>query len=186
MRDESIIQLYFERDETAIGETNRKYGSYCYRVADNILHSREDSEECVNDTWLRAWDAIPPARPSCLKLFLARITRNLSFNRFKARNAQKRGEGETALVLEELEECLPGGRDTEEEFLAEELAGSINRFVRSLPVRDGDIFIRRYFFADSLPGIAKRYGMAESSVRVVLHRTRKKLRVRLEEEGLWL
>ena len=183
MKDENIIQLYFERDERAIAESDRKYGTYCYRVADNILHSKEDSEECVNDTWLRAWDAMPPARPVCLRMFLARITRNLSFNVYKAKNAEKRGGGQASLVLEELEDCLSGSSDTEAEFLASELQSSINRFVRSLPERDGNIFIRRYFYAESLADIAQRYRMAESSVRVVLHRTRKKLRSWLEREG---
>lgn len=184
MRDESIIRLYFERNENAIDETDKKYGNYCYRIADNILHSREDSEECVNDTWLRAWDAMPPTRPDNLRLFLAKITRNLSFNRYRASRADKRGGGETALVLEELEECLPGGRDVEAEYQAAELTAAINEFVKALPKRDGNIFVRRYFFGESLPHISRRYGLAESSVRVILHRVRKKLKVRLEKEGL--
>lgn len=183
MKDENIIQLYFERDERAIGETDRKYGAYCYRVADNILHNREDSEECVNDTWLRAWDAMPPTWPGCLRMFLAKITRNLSFNRYKAKTAEKRGGGETELVLEELEECLPGNMDVERSYLARELTASINRFVRALPVRDGNIFVRRYFYSEPISEIARKYHMAESSVRVILHRTRKKLKKQLEKEG---
>ena len=183
MKDESIIQLYFERNESAIDETDKKYGNYCYRIADNILHSREDSEECVNDTWLRAWDAIPPARPDCLRLFLAKITRNLSFNRWRAGRAEKRGGGETALVLDELEECLSGMGDVEEQFQAAELSAAINDFVKALPERDGNIFVRRYFFGEPLPHIAKRYGLAESSVRVALHRARRRLKERLEKDG---
>ena len=118
LEDRQIIELYWQKNADAISETASKYGAYCFTIAENILHSTEDSEECVNDTWLHAWNAIPPQKPNILRLFLAKITRNLSFDRFNARNAEKRGGGEIALVLEELGECFGGGADTEAAYEA--------------------------------------------------------------------
>ena len=115
MKDNQIIELYWSRDENAIRETNQKYGNYCFTVADNILHNREDSDECINDTWLQAWKAMPPQKPARLRIFLAKITRNLSFNRFNARTAQKRGGGEINFVLDELAECIASESDVEDE-----------------------------------------------------------------------
>lgn len=183
MRDESIIDLYFQRDENAIQETDKKYGSYCFKVADNILRNREDCEECVNDTWLKTWDSIPPTRSKYLKLFLARITRNLSFNRYREKHRKKRGSGEIEVVLNELEECVDSRTDVEAHFLAKELTHTINQFAKSLPERDCGIFVRRYFFVETIPEIARRYEMPEGNVRVILSRSRKKLRVLLKEEG---
>lgn len=183
MRDEKLIELYMGRKESAIRETDRKYGSYCQRIADNILHSREDAEECVNDTWMKAWNSIPPARPDHLKLYLAKIVRNIAFNRYKARNAGKRGGGEIAVILEELEECIPGSSDLEGEYLGEELGGCIRQFAHNLPPRDCDIFIRRYFFGENAREIAGRYKIRENHVNVVLSRTRQKLKCHLEKEG---
>ncbi|MCM1188129.1 MAG: RNA polymerase sigma factor [bacterium] len=183
MEDSKIIELYWQKDENAIPETADKYGAYCFTIADNILHSVEDSEECVNDTWLRAWNAIPPQRPGVLRIFLAKITRNLSFDRFNARNAEKRGGGEIALILDELGECLDSGTDTEAAYEAKELRQSVRRFVRALPERDGNVLVRRYFFADSVADIAKRYDLTENNVMVILSRTRKKLKARLLKEG---
>lgn len=183
MEDSQIIELYFNRKEEAIKETDNKYGSYCFSIAENILHNAEDSEECVSDTWLKAWNAMPPERPTVLCMFLAKITRNLSFNRFHARNAEKRGGGEIHLVLEELAECIANESDTESEYLAKELEQSIRKFVRNLPEREGNVFVRRYFFTEPVAVIAKRYGMSENNVMVVLSRTRKKLRAHLSKEG---
>lgn len=182
MEDSQILELYRQRDADAISETAKKYGPYCFAIAENILHSAEDSEECVNDTWLRAWNAIPPQRPGVLRIFLAKITRNLAFNRFNARNAQKRGGGEVALVLDELGECL-GGADTETAYEAKELRRCIRLFVRSLPEREGNVLVRRYFFAEPVADIAKRYGLTENNVMVILSRTRGKLRAHLLKEG---
>ena len=182
MEDSQIVELYWQKNANAISETADKYGMYCFTIADNILHSAEDSEECVNDTWLRAWNAIPPQKPDVLRIFLARITRNLAFNRFNARNAQKRGGGEIALVLDELGECL-GGADTEAAYEAKELRQCIRRFVRSLPEREGNVLVRRYFFAESAADIAKRYGLTENNVMVILSRTRRKLKAHLLKEG---
>ena len=183
MEDSQIVELYWQKNENAISETAKKYGAYCFTIAENILHSTEDSEECVNDTWLHAWNAIPPQRPDVLRMFLAKITRNLSLDRFSARNAEKRGGGEIALVLDELGECLGGGEDTEAAYEAKELRQCIRRFVRTLPERDGNVLVRRYFFAEPVADIAKRYGLSENNVMVILSRTRKKLKAHLLKEG---
>lgn len=182
MDDSNIIDLYFNRDETAIGETSRKYGAYCYTVANNILSSHEDAEECVNDTWMRTWNSIPPQRPQVLKLFLLRITRNISLDRLKAVRAKKRGGGETELAIEELSECIPGAGDVIDEIIENELSGLIRRFVHSLPDLERAIFVRRYFFLESVKAVADRYGMSEGSVMTRLSRTRKKLRTLIEKE----
>ena len=183
MEDSQIIELYWQKNAEAIRETSAKYGSYCYRIADSILNSPEDSEECVNDTWLHTWNAIPPQRPGVLRLFLARVTRNLALDRYSARRAEKRGGGEMALVLDELAECLPGGADVERDFEARELGERIRRFVRELPEREGNVFVRRYFFAESAAEIGERYGMTENHVCVMLSRTRRKLKTKLKKEG---
>ena len=146
MKDSQIVELYWNRDERAIRETSTRYGRYCYAIADNILHDPEDAEECVNDTWMRAWNAMPPQRPGRLRMFLAKITRNLSFDRFQARRAQKRGGGEMPLVLEELEECLPSRDDVEGEVQARELERAVSEFLRVLPERECSVFLRRSFF----------------------------------------
>lgn len=181
MNDADIIALYWGRDEQALRETNAKYGPYCYAVAQNILFCREDSEECVSDTWLRCWNAIPPRRPADLRFFLAKITRNLSFDRFKAKHAARRGGGETPLVLDELARCIPAA--SSREYTDLELRDSIGRFLHSLPARECGIFLRRYFFTESVAAIAARYRITESNVLVILSRTRKKLRTHLESEG---
>ena len=183
MEDSQIVELYWQKNENAISETAKKYGAYCFTIAENILHSTEDSEECVNDTWLHAWNAIPPQKPDVLRMFLAKITRNLSLDRLSARNAEKRGGGEIALVLDELGECLGGDADTEAAYEAKELQQCIRRFVRSLPEREGNVLARRYFFAEPIADIAKRYGLSENNVMVILSRTRKKLKAHLLKEG---
>ncbi len=183
MEDSQIIELYWQRNGDAISETADKYGAYCFAIAENILHNTEDSEECVNDTWLHAWNAIPPQRPKALRLFLAKITRNLSFDRFHAQTAEKRGGGEINLVLDELGECLGGGADAETAYEAKELRRSIQRFVRALPEREGNVLVRRYFFAEPVAEIAKRYGLTENNVMVILSRTRRKLKAHLLKEG---
>lgn len=183
MEDSQIIGLYLQRNTDAISETAKKYGTYCLAIAERILHNTEDAEECVNDTWLQAWNAIPPQNPKVLRLFLAKITRNLSYDRLEARNAKKRGGGEIALILDELEECIGGGMDPESAYEAKELRECIRHFVRSLPEREGNVMIRRYFFAESVAEIAKRYGLSENNVMVILCRTRKKLKTHLKKEG---
>ena len=183
MDDNQIIELYWSRNENAIKESNQKYGKYCFRVADNILHNREDAEECINDTWLQAWNAIPPQKPVRLRLFLAKITRNLSFNRFNARTVQKRGGSEIDLVLDELSECIASESDVENEYVAKELGECVRKFVRTLSDQDGNVFIRRYFFTEPVRVIAQSYSLTENNVCVILSRTRKKLKAHLIKEG---
>lgn len=183
LEDDQIIELFWQRSETAIQKTDEKYGSYCYAVANQILSNHQDSEECVNDTWLRAWNGIPPQRPGILRQFLAKITRNLAFDRYKARKTAKRGRGVIEEVLEELEGCIGSGFDVEEEILGKELEESIRCFVQTLSNRESDIFVRRYFYVESTDAIAKRFALKESNVLMILSRTRKKLRSYLEKEG---
>lgn len=183
MEDAQIIELYWQRDDTAIEKTDEKYGGYCYTVANRILSSHEDAEECVNDTWLRAWNAMPPQRPQLLKMFLAAITRNLSFDRVKAAQTTKRGGGALEIALDELGECVGGSDDAESSAIAQALGESINEFLSTLAARERVIFLRRYFFVESPAEIAQRCGISAGNVNVSLHRTRKKLREHLEKEG---
>ena len=183
MEDVAILELYFARDEAAIAETNRKYGSYCFSVANAILDCREDAEETVSDTLLRTWDAIPPQRPQFLRLFLAKIARNLAFTRWRKNNALRRGGGETELALEELAGCIPGGERADDRLNARELASTIRRFLDTLPEREQDIFLRRYFFLEESAVIAARYGMKPANVLRILSRTRSRLKDYLTREG---
>lgn len=186
MKDTEILDLYWKRDERAIEETQKSYGNYCYSIAFHILHAKEDSEECVNDTWMRAWKAIPPNRPQRLALFLGTITRNLSFDRWKHKNALKRGNGEMEATLEELEECVPAARTTEDVVEEAELQRCINRFLGSLKERERNIFLRRYWYAEECSEIAERYGMKLNTVKTTLFRIRGKLKNYLEQEGVVL
>ena len=183
MEDHKIVALYWQRNPDAIGETERKYGSYCFRVAKNLLPTSQDAEECVSDTWLGAWNSIPPQRPGCLRQYLAKLTRNLSFTRYKALTAQKRGGGELPLVLEELSECLADETDVEGEAIARELAQSVQNFLAALPEREAGIFLRRYFYAEPVEEIARSRGLTPNHVSVMLSRTRTKLRQHLLMEG---
>lgn len=183
MTDQQIIELYWQRNEDAIPASEQKYGSYCTTVSRNILSDALDVEECVSDTWLRAWAAMPPERPNYLKMFFAKITRNLSLDRLKSNYAQKRGGGETDLILEELEQCISSKGNTEEVYTARELGRSINRFVHSLPEREGNLFVRRYFFGESLDVVAGRYGITSHNASVILSRVREKLKKHLTREG---
>ncbi len=186
MRDNEIINLYWEREETAITESENKYGSYCHTISYNILHNDEDAEECVNDTWLGAWKSMPPQRPERLSTFLGKITRNLSLNRFKKYTAEKRGMGQTELVLSELEDCIPG--ETSVEQIVDELVlvKSINDFLYAQPEQKRNIFIRRYWYLFSIKDIAAVYNMSESKVASLLFRMRNELKRHLEMEGIQL
>ena len=176
MTDERIIELFWQRNENAINEVSAKYGSYCSVVCGNILENLQDKEECLNDTWLRAWNSIPPQRPKNLKMFLAKISRNLAIDRYKRQTAVKRGKGETEVILEELAECISHKDNVEDEVLSKEIGIAINEFLRTLPERDRNIFIRRYFYADSAEKIAKRYALTANNIMVILTRTRMKLK----------
>ena len=185
MEDQAIIALYWSRDPRAIDHSSRKYGAYLFTVAQRILQSREDSEECVNDTWLRAWNGMPPQRPDILRMFFAKITRNLAFDRYKAAGALKRGGRTCALALEELGECIDHETDLEDQILAEALKETVGRFVAALPPREADVFTRRYFFVEAVQDIARAYGLRPNHVSTMLRRTREKLRRYLQEEG-WM
>ena len=184
MEDNRIIDMFFQRDQQALRETELKYGSYLQTIAYRVLGSREDAEECVNDALLSAWNSIPPQRPSVFRMFLAKLARNHSLNRYKSERTAKRGGGEAALAIEELEECVAGSSDTEAGAMTEALQKGVNTFVRSLPEREGDIFLRRYFFLENVKDIAASYGISQDNASVILSRTRKKLREYLEKEQL--
>ena len=184
MEDREIIGLDWDRKEEALTESDKKYGRLCRSVAYHILNSHEDSEECVNDTWLRAWNAMPPDRPGVLSAFFSRITRNLSLDRFKASRARKRGGGQLPLALDELGECIAGPQSVEEETALRELTRILDRFLRTLPERECCNFLRRYWYVDSTREIAQRYHMAEGSVKSSLYRTRQKLKAVLQREGV--
>ena len=184
MNDSQIVELYWQRSESAISETSLKYDRFCHTIAYNILFSEEDSEECVNDTWLRAWYTIPPQYPSKLSAFLGRITRNLSLDRLKSRYALKRAGSEATLALDELAECIPARVSIEAALEAQELGGLLNRFLEGMEPSARKILIRRYWFLSPVKEIASAYGISESSVKVTLHRTRAKLREYLEKEGV--
>lgn len=183
MEDKDIIQLLFDRDEQAIAETSAKYGSYCNSIARNILKNREDAEECVNDTYLRVWNVIPPNRPVIFKAFIGRITRNISFNLYKKTNANKRGNGQIELILDELAECVSGDNDPIMEVEKNELIKEINSFLDKLPQEKRIMFVRRYWYSDSVTDIAKRCGVSENYVSVNLNRLRKRLHNNLVERG---
>lgn len=183
MNDEQIIALYFDRDEQAIQATADAYGNYCGKVAANILKNTEDVEEAVSDTWLRAWNTIPPQRPQYLRLFLGRITRNVSLTMWRAKTAQFRGSGEVSLALEELAECVSDGTNPEELLQTRELGQCVSRFLRTQPQKNRIIFLRRYFYLESSKQLAARFGMSDANVRMILSRTRKGLREYLKKEG---
>lgn len=186
MDDNGIIQLYWDRDDQAIRITSEKYGSYCKSIARNILDNEEDAEECVNDTYLNAWNAMPTHWPEQLAAFLGKITRNLSFNRYKRDHAEKRGSGEMALVLDELADCVSNTDSVEQIMDRQELAEAVNAFARGLPAKKRNIFVRRYWYADSVLEIAKDHGMLQGSVSKTLERTRKQLKAYLTERGFAL
>ena len=184
MEDQGILELFFARSEQAIAETDRKYGGYCYSIAYNILSSKEDSEESVNDTYYSAWRGIPPRRPRQLGIFLGRITRNLAIDRWRERRAGKRGGGEMQLALDELSGCVPGGESPEGEVLRRELLKSVAAFLGTLPETERSVFLCRYWYFDSAQDIALHFGFSSGKVRSMLHRTRKKLQSHLKREGL--
>ena len=184
LEDSKIIDLYWARKEQALAETDAKYGNYCRTIARNILRNFEDTEECVSDTWLHAWNSMPPQRPGILSAFLGRITRNLSFDRCKYQQAAKRGGGALPLALDELSECVPAPGRVEHALEEQELADSIDRFLRTLPERECSIFLRRYWYVDPVQLIAARYEIKENTVKSILFRTREKLRRYLLEEGI--
>lgn len=184
MDDRQIVALYWQRSESAIAETAAKYGRYCFTIANNILQSKEDADESVSDTYLAAWNRIPPHRPSVLSAFLGKLTRRISLNRWRSRNTQKRGGGQVFLALEELSECVPGGTDTAEIVEQKELTAAVNRFLSGLKAQERDVFLCRYWFFASIREISQRTGFSDAKIKSILHRTRNKLKAYLQEEGL--
>lgn len=186
MDDNSIIQLYWDRNDQAISITSEKYGHYCKSIAKNILNNDEDAKECVNDTYLNAWNSMPTHWPEQLSTFLGKITRNLSFNKYKHNRAEKRGGGEITLVLDELTDCVSDIDDVEQIIDRQELEKAINFFVRNLSTEKRNIFVRRYWYADSVSKIAADYGMLQGTVSKTLERTRRQLKSYLTERGFEL
>ena len=181
--DLQIVEMYWKRNEQAISVTAEKYGTYCYSVAYGILHNEEDSKESVNDTYMSAWNSMPPHKPNVLKTFLGKITRRLSIDKLKRKNAEKRG-GEIAEVLDELSEFISPSGDPIAEMEKDMLDKTINTFVRELRDTEQRVFLCRYWYAKPVKEIAKLFGFSESKVKVMLMRTRNKLKERLETEGL--
>ena len=186
MKDTEIIKLYWDRDEAAINATADTYGSYCYSIAYNILNSNEDSEECVNDTWLNAWNSIPPQRPERLSTYLGKITRNLSLNRYKQLNTQKRGRGQVELALSELENCVPAQTGMEQITDEMELVTALEKFLLTYPKTERNIFLGRYWYLYSIPELATAYRTSESKIASLLYRMRNRLKLHLQKEEIFL
>lgn len=180
MTDSQILDLFFARSERAIEETDTQYGNYCYRISYNILNNSEDSEECVNDTYLSAWNLIPPTRPNCFSVFLGRITRSISIDRWRKGKAQKRGGGQLPMAIHEMEYSFGSGQDMELEYINSHL---ISTFLWKLAEEERNVFICRYWYLDSISDIAHDFGFTQSKVKTMLMRTRRKFRDYLLEEG---
>ena len=178
-----LIELFWNRQESAIFETERQYGAYCFAVANNLLHNPQDAEECVNDAYLRIWNSIPPQRPSDFRAFLARIIRNLAIDRLRARTADKRNA--VVIAFEELENTLYENESFSDQVSGEVLQEALNRFLRGVSDRDRNVFIRRYWFAEATAEIARKYGLREDHVCKILSRTRQKLKRFLMKEGYY-
>ena len=183
MKDELIVDLYWDRNEDAIRQTQRKYGSYLSKVAYNILSDFEDSRECVNDTYLAAWNSMPTNRPRILSTYLGKIARQISIDVFRKRNTMKRYASEYALSLEELGDSFSAGTTPEQELNGKLLDEAINRFLRTLREETRNVFLGRYYFFDSLKDVAAYCSITESKAKSMLYRTRQSLKVYLAEEG---
>lgn len=183
MDDREIIKLFFERSEQAITELSNKYGTVCSKIAFNILNSTQDAEECVNDAYLGVWNTVPPQDPSLLLSYVCRIVRNLSIKKYRANTADKRNSIYD-VALDELENCFPSSVSADDEFNASETARIINEFLESLDKENRIIFVRRYWYSDSITDIAKQFGRNEHNISVRLSRIREKLRKHLIKEGI--
>ena len=183
LEDSKIVALYFDRNETAIDQTQKKYEKYLMKIAFNILADREDSQESVNDTYMAAWNSIPPHRPQALSTYLGKLTRRISIDLLRRRTAQKRGPGEYALSLAELDGCISDGDTTVQTVECQQLATALEAFLRTLGPEARNVFIARYYFLDSVKEIASYCHITEAKVKILLHRTRQGLREYLEKEG---
>lgn len=188
MKDEEIVQLFWESSERAIDETKVKYSRYLYVIAFRLIRNHEDAEECVNETFYRAWNAIPPARPSMLRTFLGKIIRNLSLNVLEKKRASKRSSGgEVDLLLSELDDCIPDAHRNVEESIDEAfLIETVNDFLDVLNITHRKIFVQRYWYGLSIREIKEEFGFTESKVKSILYRLRIRLRSELEKEGILL
>lgn len=183
MNDDEIIRLFIKRDEQAISAAHEKYGKYCSAVALNILKNREDSEACLNDALMKAWETIPPEQPRNLAGFLAKITKNICLNRYNMEHADKRGGGEVPLIFDELSECIPDNQNVEHAFEQKELIAAVNAFLKTLPESRRDLFLLRYWYCLSVSEAAARVGISSNNAAVTLARTRKKLLGYLRKRG---
>ena len=183
MNDRELIELYWQRDESALTISEERYGAYCLRIAHNILGDKEDAEESVNDVWLAAWKSIPPHRPKVLQAFLGKLARNISLKKRRDQRAAKRGGGELPLIYDELADCIPARNCVEQEVETAALSAVINGFLDGLSAVEQAVFLRRYWYFDSISAIARQFRFTESKVKSMLFRTRKKLAQILEKEG---
>ena len=188
MEDREIVSLFERRDERAITEARTKYSRYIRSISRGILHSDEDAEECENDTYLGAWNSIPPHSPADLRTYLGKLARRISIDRFRLETAEKRGGTEEALSLDELEECVPSspGNPVEDAVLGADLSRILDRFLRTLPDNERRLFLRRYWYFESVKDLSERFGYSESKVKVTLFRTREKLKAALMKEEVYL
>ena len=185
MDDDGIVALYWARSERAVEETVCKYGSYCYTIAYRILENIEDASETVNDTYLHAWNSMPPHRPVVLSTFLGKLTRRAALKKWRYRNAEKRGGGEVALALDELTECIPARESVHDALESSELAKLISAFLAALPKTERRIFICRYWYLEPIADICAQFDFSQSKVKSMLYRTRGKLLSYLKKEGVF-
>lgn len=183
MEDQRIIELFWSRDEQAIVETAKKYSGYCRSIATNILRNQSDVEECLNDTWLRTWDSLPPQRPNIFPVYLGTITRNLSLGRLRHNSAQKRSPVKSLLSFDDIQETVSDNHSVENEIRVQELGRAMDRFLRNLSPKDRCIFLRKYWYMDTIAEIAARCHTTSGSIKANLYRTRNKLKTYLEQEG---
>lgn len=186
MKDEDIIELYQKRSEQAIVETERKYGAYCGTIAGRILQSGEDCKECLNDTWLKTWETIPPVIPKIFSAYIGKITRNLALNMYKKKYAGKRVSERMMVSMEELQDCVSDKDSVESKIEEKIVLEKLNAYLGQLPELERKIFVRRYFYMDTMREIADLYEMKESYVKTLLFRTRKKLKEHFQKEGIVL
>lgn len=184
VEDKTIVDLFWNRKESAIIETSKKYGNYLFKISFNILYSKEDSEECVNDTYLKAWNSIPPTRPNLLKAFLGKITRNLSIDLYRKNHTKGRGSGEVEIAIEELSSIIKSEEDINEILDEKYLVDKINEFLENINIKDRKIFLLRYFYLYSSKEIEKLTNIKVSTINTILYRTRNKLKEHLEKEGI--
>ena len=183
MDEQSIVELYLQRDENAIKESRNKYEAYCYRIAMNILSVAEDVEECINDTWISVWNRIPPVIPKSLKAFLGKLVRDISLSRYRAVHAEKRYNG-MELILDELAECIPSEQDIQESLEQKELSGTVNGWLDSLPQEDRVLFVKRYYYGETVKQLSEMQSCTENQMAQKMMKLRNKLKAHLLSGGV--